>query len=79
MKNDNIQCINPLKGIGVYQYNDDKEKLFILYRKQILNMYEKDLISLTVVSIALCIIRKELGLPFLCIYPVLNTLDNITH
>lgn len=74
----NIELAHPLKDEGVYKYEEDKESLFVIYRKQILSLYEKGMISFDSANLALCIIRKELGLPFLRIYPVHNQLDNIT-
>ena len=74
----NIQLAHPLKDEGIYRYEEDKESLFVIYRKQVINLYEKGIISFDAANLALCNIRKELGLPFLGIYPVHNQLDNIT-
>ena len=75
----NIQLAHPLKDEGVYRDKEDKEFLFVIYRKQVINLYEKGIISFDAANLALYNIRRELDLPFLGIYPVHNLLDNITH
>ena len=78
MKNENLNNVNPLKAVGVYEYDKKKEDAFIFYKEQILLLYKSGKISFKVANVAMCIVRKKLGLPFLCIYPVLDSLDNIT-
>lgn len=73
-----IDFIHPLKGTGPHKYDEKKEDLFGMYKKQISILYERGLVSFEAANLAMCIIRMELGLPYLCIYPVHYSLDKIT-
>lgn len=74
---DRTKGLNPLRDDGPLPYEEDKELLYLRYRKIIVSLEKDGLLGEGQSVHVLSVLRHRLGLPSLCIKSVLERLDVI--
>lgn len=74
---DRTKGLNPLRDEGPLHYEEDKELLYLRYRKIIITLEKDGLLDEEQSIHVLSVLRDRLGLPSLCIKSVLERLDVI--
>lgn len=74
---DRTKGLNPLRDEGPIPYEEDKELLYLRYRKIIVTLEKDGLLNEDQSVHVLSVLRHRLGLPSLCIKSVLERLDVI--
>lgn len=74
---DKTKGLNPLRDEGPLPYEEEKELLYLRYRKIIVSLEKDGLLHEGQCVHVLSVLRHELGLPSLCIKSVLERLDVI--
>lgn len=72
---DGTKGLNPLRDEGPIPYEEDKELLYLRYRKIIVSLEKDGLLDEVQCVHVLSVLRYRLGLPSLCIKNVLERLD----
>lgn len=74
---DGTKGLNPLRDEGPLPYEEEKELLYLRYRKIIITLEKDGLLDEGQSVHVLSVLRHRLGLPSLCIKSVLERLDVI--
>ena len=72
---DRTKGLNPLRDEGPLPYEEEKELLYLRYRKIIVSLEKDGLLDEGQCVHVLSVLRHRLGLPSLCIKSVLERLD----